>query len=206
MIVLVACEARQVEHDHEMYAALVQPAIREQVLELAAVGGFGALAFLVEAFEDLVALAAAVLLARAELGQQTQVLRLFLSIASTSSTRSLASRPSRNKIKARSGGVGRTASNVFVAGSRQISRLPAEVRTRLDTVIERGLQILVADTNGADKAVQRFLADGPAICPRGGCPDHRPSTDRSPPVRQTQLRAVVYREETPSPGPMTPRV
>lgn len=48
---------------------------------------------------------------------------------------------------------------VFVAGSRQISRLPAEVRSRLDTMIEKGFQILVGDANGADKAVQRFLAD-----------------------------------------------
>ncbi|MGH9387438.1 MAG: hypothetical protein ACRD2N_24500 [Vicinamibacterales bacterium] len=49
-------------------------------------------------------------------------------------------------------------STVFVAGSRQISRLPAEVRARLDTVIEKGFQILVGDANGADKAVQRYLA------------------------------------------------
>ena len=48
---------------------------------------------------------------------------------------------------------------VFVAGSRQISRLPTGVRTRLDTMIEKGFQILVGDANGADKAVQRHLAD-----------------------------------------------
>jgi hypothetical protein len=48
---------------------------------------------------------------------------------------------------------------VFVAGSRQISRLPAEVTSRLDTMIKKGLQILVGDANGADKAVQRYLAD-----------------------------------------------
>ena len=48
---------------------------------------------------------------------------------------------------------------VFVAGSRQISRLPAEVKSRLDTMIEKGFQILVGDANGADKAVQRYLAD-----------------------------------------------
>lgn len=47
---------------------------------------------------------------------------------------------------------------VFVAGSRQISRLPAEVRSRLDTMIEKGFQILVGDANGADKAVQSYLA------------------------------------------------
>jgi hypothetical protein len=50
-------------------------------------------------------------------------------------------------------------SNVFVAGSRQISRLPAEVRSRLDTMIEKDFQILVGDANGADKAIQRYLAD-----------------------------------------------
>jgi len=48
---------------------------------------------------------------------------------------------------------------VFVAGSRQISRLPAEVRIRLATMIEKGFQILVGDANGADKAVQRYLAE-----------------------------------------------
>jgi hypothetical protein len=48
---------------------------------------------------------------------------------------------------------------VFVAGSRQISRLPAEVGRRLDTMIEKGFRILVGDANGADKAIQRYLAD-----------------------------------------------
>ena len=51
----------------------------------------------------------------------------------------------------------RHPSTVFVAGSRQISRLPAEVKTRLDTMVEKGFQILVGDANGADKAVQRYL-------------------------------------------------
>lgn len=50
-------------------------------------------------------------------------------------------------------------SSVFVAGSRQISRLPAEVRARIDTMIEEGFQILIGDANGADKAIQRHLAD-----------------------------------------------
>ena len=48
---------------------------------------------------------------------------------------------------------------VFVAGSRQISQTPAEVRSRLDTMIEKGFQILVGDANGADKSMQRYLAD-----------------------------------------------
>src|SRR2546426_6399537 len=50
-------------------------------------------------------------------------------------------------------------STIFVAGSRQISRLPTEVKARLDTMIEKGFQILVGDANGADKAVQRYFAD-----------------------------------------------
>jgi len=48
---------------------------------------------------------------------------------------------------------------VFVAGSRQISRLPAEVKERVDTMVEKGFQILVGDANGADKAIQRYLAE-----------------------------------------------
>jgi hypothetical protein len=31
---------------------------------------------------------------------------------------------------------------VFVAGSRQISRLPVEARSRLDTMIEKGFEIV----------------------------------------------------------------
>jgi hypothetical protein len=57
---------------------LFKPAKRDQLLKLAAVGGLGALAFLVEAFENLVALAAAVLHARAALGRQAEVLGLIL--------------------------------------------------------------------------------------------------------------------------------
>src|SRR5215204_3719859 len=78
MVVLVAREARQVEDDHEMHAALVQTAVREQALELAAVRSLGTLALFVEAFENLITLAAAVLFARAELRWQTEVLGLLL--------------------------------------------------------------------------------------------------------------------------------
>lgn len=48
--------------------------------------------------------------------------------------------------------------SVFIAGSRQITRLPAEVKHRVDTMVEKGFQILVGDANGADKAVQQHLA------------------------------------------------
>ena len=78
VVVLLPREPREVVHDDEVDLALVRAAVLQQRLELAAVRGLGALAFFVEAFEDLVALAAAVLLAGAELGRQTEVLRLLL--------------------------------------------------------------------------------------------------------------------------------
>ena len=52
VVVLVAREARQVEHDYEVDAALVQPTEGQQILKLAAIRGLGALAFLVEPFEN----------------------------------------------------------------------------------------------------------------------------------------------------------
>jgi hypothetical protein len=48
--------------------------------------------------------------------------------------------------------------NVFLSGSRRISRLPAEVQPRLAEMIRRELTILVGDANGADKAIQTYFA------------------------------------------------
>jgi len=48
---------------------------------------------------------------------------------------------------------------VFIAGSRRLSRLNADVKHRIDTVMEKGFTVLVGDANGADRAVQRYLAD-----------------------------------------------
>ena len=78
MVVLLARESREVVHDDEVDFTLMRAAVLQQCLELTAVRGLGALAFFVEAFEDLVALATAVLLAGTELGRQTEVLRLLL--------------------------------------------------------------------------------------------------------------------------------
>jgi hypothetical protein len=50
-------------------------------------------------------------------------------------------------------------STVFMGGSRHISRLPADVRRRLDNVIANGLDVVVGDANGADKAFQQHLRD-----------------------------------------------
>ena len=47
---------------------------------------------------------------------------------------------------------------VFVAGSRSVSRLNDEVKERLDNIIKQNLTVLVGDANGADKAVQAYLA------------------------------------------------
>jgi len=46
---------------------------------------------------------------------------------------------------------------VFIGGSRKISRLRADVRQRLDRIIENSLPVLIGDAAGADKAVQQYL-------------------------------------------------
>lgn len=48
---------------------------------------------------------------------------------------------------------------VFIGGSRHASRLPAQVKERLNNVIENGFPVLVGDANGADKAVQKYLQE-----------------------------------------------
>ena len=48
---------------------------------------------------------------------------------------------------------------VFVGGSRRVSRLAGAVRTRLDTIMQKGFPVIVGDANGADKAVQQYLSD-----------------------------------------------
>ncbi len=48
---------------------------------------------------------------------------------------------------------------IVIAGSRRLSRLNAEIKRRIDTMIEKDFTILVGDANGADKTVQRYLAE-----------------------------------------------
>lgn len=48
---------------------------------------------------------------------------------------------------------------VFVGGSRRLSRLGAEVRRRLSSIMDGGFWVYVGDANGADKALQQFFAD-----------------------------------------------
>lgn len=48
---------------------------------------------------------------------------------------------------------------VFIGGSRHVSRLPAQVKERLHSIVARGHHVIVGDANGADKAVQKYLFD-----------------------------------------------
>lgn len=48
---------------------------------------------------------------------------------------------------------------VFVGGSRRLSRLHKKVTQTLDRLIERSLTVIIGDANGADKAVQSYLAN-----------------------------------------------
>jgi hypothetical protein len=47
---------------------------------------------------------------------------------------------------------------VFIGGSRAGSKLNPLIRARLDDLMKRGCAILIGDANGADKAVQTYLA------------------------------------------------
>ena len=47
---------------------------------------------------------------------------------------------------------------VFLSGSRRINRLNDLVRSEIQNMIEQGFHIVVGDANGADKALQSYLA------------------------------------------------
>lgn len=48
---------------------------------------------------------------------------------------------------------------VFLSGSRKLSRINDAIRQRLSNMIEKDLEIMVGDANGADKAMQSYLAE-----------------------------------------------
>lgn len=48
---------------------------------------------------------------------------------------------------------------IFIGGSRHISRLPTEIKHRLDKVMNSGHRVVIGDANGADKAVQKYFHD-----------------------------------------------
>lgn len=48
---------------------------------------------------------------------------------------------------------------VFLGGSRRVCRLNDAIRKRLEEIVRREMEVVVGDANGADKALQRQLAD-----------------------------------------------
>ncbi len=48
---------------------------------------------------------------------------------------------------------------VFIGGSRHVSKLSTPVKERLDNIIAQSLLVFIGDASGADKAVQKYLAD-----------------------------------------------
>lgn len=48
---------------------------------------------------------------------------------------------------------------VFLSGSRKISRLNEAIRERVQNILDQGFRVVVGDANGADKALQGYLAE-----------------------------------------------
>jgi adenine-specific DNA-methyltransferase len=48
---------------------------------------------------------------------------------------------------------------VVLGGSRHISKLTDEVQVRLGRIVQQEFRVVVGDANGADKALQKYLAD-----------------------------------------------
>lgn len=50
-------------------------------------------------------------------------------------------------------------STVFIGGSRRIAKLNDAIRARAKNIVNEGLSVVIGDANGADKAIQKFLAE-----------------------------------------------
>lgn len=48
---------------------------------------------------------------------------------------------------------------VFIGGSRVITNLPSSIAARIDNIIDSNFTVLVGDASGADKCVQKYLAE-----------------------------------------------
>jgi hypothetical protein len=48
---------------------------------------------------------------------------------------------------------------IFIGGSREVTRLPRDVQPRIDEIIRKDHHVILGDANGADKAVQEYLAN-----------------------------------------------
>ena len=63
---------------------------------------------------------------------------------------------------------------VFVGGSRRISRINKKTAQIIDQMTDKGLTVLIGDANGADRAVQTYLANKKyenvvVFCMQNGC-------------------------------------
>jgi hypothetical protein len=63
---------------------------------------------------------------------------------------------------------------VFIGGSREVSKLNKELKSRIDNIIQNELLVLIGDANGADKAVQKYLNEKDysnviVFCMKGQC-------------------------------------
>ena len=47
---------------------------------------------------------------------------------------------------------------VFFGGSRRLGKLNKDIKERADKIISQGFLVLVGDANGADRAMQQYLA------------------------------------------------
>lgn len=48
---------------------------------------------------------------------------------------------------------------VFLSGSRTLGQLNSEVRERLRSIVDQRFHVVIGDANGADKALQQYLAE-----------------------------------------------
>ncbi len=48
---------------------------------------------------------------------------------------------------------------VFIGGSRRIARLNEDIKFQADNIIRQGMQVLIGDANGADKAMQQYFVN-----------------------------------------------
>jgi hypothetical protein len=64
--------------------------------------------------------------------------------------------------------------NVFIAGSRRLSKLGKDVKHRIDNIVDKELTVIIGDAYGVDKAVQQYLSSKRyrnviVFCMEGGC-------------------------------------
>ncbi len=58
---------------------------------------------------------------------------------------------------------------IFIAGPRAITSLDENVEAKLNSIIEKGFEVLVGDANGIDRLVQSFFIKGHDLCNEWNC-------------------------------------